>query len=200
MYVLLIIVIFGFYYLLYYTAVLWSERLVLKSTLIYIVSGILFSIPFIFMPNNQKSVDTYVVILFLGVVFYGFAAINALWKRPLKIKFEVSTKYSNQSISQWKYGQIESMKINLQLSKYRLYISLGVLAALFIAAKILVTPDMVDVIVEIVETFFIILFFVTIVFFVIDIVLWIKRGKFAFITIKPLFIMALIILLVWFLP
>ncbi|WP_141760096.1 DUF5080 family protein, partial [Staphylococcus sp. HMSC078A08] len=68
-----------------------------------------------------KSVDTYVVILFLGVVFYGFAAINALWKRPLKIKFEVSTKYSNQSISQWKYGQIESMKINLQLSKYRLY-------------------------------------------------------------------------------
>jgi membrane-associated HD superfamily phosphohydrolase len=152
------------------------------------------------MPNNQKSVDTYVVILFLGVVFYGFAAINALWKRPLKIKFEVSTKYSNQSISQWKYGQIESMKINLQLSKYRLYISLGVLAALFIAAKILVTPDMVDVIVEIVETLFIILFFVTIVFFVIDIVLWIKRGKFAFITIKPLFIMALIILLVWFLP
>ena len=94
----------------------------------------------------------------MGVVFYGFAAINALWKRPLKIKFEVSTKYSNQSISQWKYGQIESMKINLQLSKYRLYISLGVLAALFIAAKILVTPDMVDVIVEIVETLFIILF------------------------------------------
>ena len=53
MYVLLIIVIFGFYYLLYYTAVLWSERLVLKSTLIYIVSGILFSIPFIFAKQSE---------------------------------------------------------------------------------------------------------------------------------------------------
>ena len=67
-YVLLIIVILDFTIYFYYTAVLWSERLVLKSTLIYIVSGILFSIPFIFMPNNQKS-DTYVVILFWALYF-----------------------------------------------------------------------------------------------------------------------------------
>ena len=53
---------------------------------------------------------------------------------------------------------------------------------------------------ESIETIFILLQFMIIVFFVIDIYIWLKNKRFVFITIKPLFVIALLIVLARFLP
>ena len=132
MYVLLIIVILDF---TIYFIILQCGLSVWYLSLRLYTSLVVFYFQSLLFYAKQSEIRRYLCSnIVLGVVFYGFAAINALWKRPLKIKFEVSTKYSNQSISQWKYGQIESMKINLQLSKYRLYISLSI-SCIIIALK-----------------------------------------------------------------
>lgn len=51
---------------------------------------------------------------------------------------------------------------------------------------------------ESIETIFILLQFMIIVFFVIDIYIWLKNKRFVFITIKPLFVIALLIVLARF--
>lgn len=200
MFFLLLIVVFGFYYVLYLTTVMHTERMKILPTLLYIFSVILFIIPFIFSPSDQNGKENYLLVLEAGIVFYGWIFINSLWKRPLKVKFEVLTEGSNNKITQNEYEQVESLSINLLLSKYKFYISLCTLIVLFITTKIYVTPDMIDGVIEGIQTIVILLFFVIIVYFIIDIILWVKRKKFAFITLKPIFVIFLFILLLVFLP
>ncbi|MEJ7511773.1 beta-carotene 15,15'-monooxygenase, partial [Staphylococcus lugdunensis] len=74
------------------------------------------------------------------------------------------------------------------------------LIILFTATKILVTPAMKDIAGKDIVALMMLLFFITVVFLVIDIISWLKRKQFVFITIKPLFVFGLYILLFIWLP
>lgn len=76
----------GFYPVLCFTTVMWSNRLVILPTIAYMISGVLFVIPFIFTPKDQNSIDNYLLALLFGIVLYGFVAINALWKKTSESK------------------------------------------------------------------------------------------------------------------
>ena len=199
MYFLLLIVIMGFYPVLCFTTVMGSNRLVILPTIAYMISGVLFVIPFIFTPKDQNSIDNYLLALLFGIVLYGFVAINALWKKPVKVKLE-NLRRPTGIIENTNEDKIEEITMNLQVSKYKFYIASGTLAVLFFATKIFVTPEMRVGALESIETIFILLQFMIIVFFVIDIYIWLKNKRFVFITIKPLFVIALLIVLARFLP
>ena len=199
MYFLLLIVIMGFYPVLCFTTVMWSNRLVILPTIAYMISGVLFVIPFIFTPKDQNSIDNYLLALLFGIVLYGFVAINALWKKPVKVKLE-NLRRPTGIIENTNEDKIEEITMNLQVSKYKFYIAMVALIILFTATKILVTPAMKDIAGKDIVALMMLLFFITVVFLVIDIIAWLKRKQFVFITIKPLFVFGLYILLFIWLP
>ena len=135
MYFLLLIVIMGFYPVLCFTTVMWSNRLVILPTIAYMISGVLFVIPFIFTPKDQNSIDNYLLALLFGIVLYGFVAINALWKTSeSKIR---KFKETYGIIENTNEDKIEEITMNLQVSKYKFYIASGTLAVLFLRLKYL---------------------------------------------------------------
>ena len=64
------------------------------------------------------------LILNIGVLLYGIMGVRGLWSRPLKIKIQELTKEPDKMITQQKYNKIESLKINLEIAKYKGIISL----------------------------------------------------------------------------
>ena len=109
-------------------------------------------------------------------------------------------KYNNTLISAKIYNQTKKRMTSLRLSKYKFYIAMVALIILFTATKILVTPAMKDIAGKDIVALMMLLFFITVVFLVIDIISWLKRKQFVFITIKPLFVFGLYILLFIWLP
>lgn len=152
------------------------------------------------MQHNQKLINNSLFILILGILIYGLVVINALWKRPLRHQLKILMKYNNTLISAKIYNQTKKRMTSLRLSKYKLYIAMVALIILFTATKILVTPAMKDIAGKDIVALMMLLFFITVVFLVIDIISWLKRKQFVFITIKPLFVFGLYILLFIWLP
>ncbi|MDU6092142.1 MAG: DUF5080 family protein, partial [Staphylococcus lugdunensis] len=198
--VLLAIVVFGFYYVLCSTADMWFNHSIILPIILYSISGILFVIPFLFMQHNQKLINNGLFILILSILIYGLVVINALWKRPLRHQLKILMKYNNTLISAKIYNQTKKRMTSLRLSKYKFYIAMVALIILFTATKILVTPAMKDIAGKDIVALMMLLFFITVVFLVIDIISWLKRKQFVFITIKPLFVFGLYILLFIWLP
>ena len=198
--VLLAIVVFGFYYVLCSTADMWFNHSIILPIILYSISGILFVIPFLFMQHNQKLINNSLFILILGILIYGLVVINALWKRPLRHQLKILMKYNNTLISAKIYNQTKKRMTSLRLSKYKFYIAMVALIILFTATKILVTPAMKDIAGKDIVALMMLLFFITVVFLVIDIISWLKRKQFVFITIKPLFVFGLYILLFIWVP
>lgn len=76
---------------------------------------------------KEESVNQFenlMLILNIGVLLYGIMGVRGLWSRPLKIKIQELTKAPDKMITQQKYDKIESMKINLDIAKYKGIISL----------------------------------------------------------------------------
>ena len=114
----------------------------------------------------------------------------------MKVKLE-NLRRPTGIIENTNEDKIEEITMNLQVSKYKFYIASGTLAVLFFATKIFVTPEMRVGALESIETIFILLQFMIIVFC--DRYLYmVKNKRFVFITIKPLFVIALLIVLARF--
>lgn len=124
---------------------------------------------------------------------YGWLAIKSFWTRPYKVKLRSLDHVSEHSVTKEQYEEIESIQINLASAKYKGIIS-GVISIIcMIAIKVKLTPVLKDDLAGGIFTIGLILFLMVIIYLVIDIVLAVRRGKFSFITLRPLGTLILLI-------
>ena len=74
--------------------------------------------------------------------------------------------------------QYENMSVNIQLSRVKSYISIVVLIMLFLAYIFIRVPEIKSKELQGIETIIIIVMLVSIAYFIIDFILWIKRKNF----------------------
>ena len=74
--------------------------------------------------------------------------------------------------------QYESMSVNIQLSRVKSYISIVVLIMLFLAYIFIRVPEIKSKELQGIETIIIIVMLVSIAYFIIDFILWIKMKNF----------------------
>ena len=74
--------------------------------------------------------------------------------------------------------QYENMSVNIQLSRVKSYISIVVLIMLFLAYIFIRVPEIKSKEFQGIETIIIIVMLVSIAYFIIDFILWIKRKNF----------------------
>lgn len=123
--IILVIIVFGLFYLVHFTSVMHSGGLKVLPIMTYILSLILYLIPVILIKEESANqFENLMLILNIGVLLYGIMGVRCLWSRPLKVKIQELTKSSDKMITQHKYDKIESMKINLEIAKYKGIISL----------------------------------------------------------------------------
>ena len=123
--IILVIIVFGLFYLVHFTSVMHSGGLKVLPIMTYILALILYLIPVILIKEESANqFENLMLILNIGVLLYGIMGVRGLWSRPLKVKIQELTKSSDKMITQHKYDKIESMKINLEIAKYKGIISL----------------------------------------------------------------------------
>lgn len=192
---LLLIIVFGLYYVVYITYVMYAGGLKLLQLFVYIAVAVLYLIPFFFINNDYNSMQNYLLILNMGVVLYAWMAIKGFWSKPLKLKIEQLTKSPTTTVSENKYEKIEALTITLEASKYKAIISLVISLIFMITMTVKAPPQLRSEFLEGNPVVWVLFFLIFVIYIVIDIVLWIKRKKFAFIAIRPLFVIFWLILL-----
>lgn len=192
---LLLIIVFGLYYVVYITYVMYAGGLKLLQLFVYIAVAVLYLIPFFFINNDYNSMQNYLLILNMGVVLYAWMAIKGFWSKPLKLKIEQLTKSPTTTVSENKYEKIEALTITLEASKYKAIISLVISLIFMITMTVKAPPQLRSEFLEGNPVVWVFFFLIFVIYIVIDIVLWIKRKKFAFIAIRPLFVIFWLILL-----
>lgn len=192
--VLLLLLMAGLYYVVYITAAMYAEGMKLLQWIAYGIAGLIFVITFIFVNPSFSSLQNYILVLIISFVVYGWMAIKSFWQRPYKVKLESMGTAHNRVLTEKKYEETESVQIDLASAKYKGIIS-GVIAVIcMIAIKLKLTPVLKQDLEGGLFTLGLILFLMIIIYLIIDIVLTIKRGKFAFITLRPLGTLILLII------
>ncbi|UXR49899.1 DUF5080 family protein [Staphylococcus simulans] len=190
---LLLILMAGLYYVVYITSVMYAEGIKLLQWIAYGISALIFLITFFFVDSSFSSLQNYILVLIISVVVYGWLAIKSFWTRPYKVKLRSLDPLSEHSVTKEQYEDIESIQINLASSKYKGIISAIISIVCMIAIKLKLTPVLKDDLAGGIFTIGLILFLMIIIYLVIDIVLAVRRGKFSFITLRPLGTLILLI-------
>nr|WP_259996845.1 DUF5080 family protein [Staphylococcus epidermidis] len=108
---------------------------------------------------------------------------------------EQLTKSPTITVSENKYEKIEALTITLDASKYKAMISLVISLIFMITMPVKAPPQLRSEFMEGNPMVWVLFFLIFVIYILIDIVLWIKRKKFAFIAIRPLFVIVWLILL-----
>ncbi|AYU53982.1 DUF5080 family protein [Staphylococcus debuckii] len=192
---LLLFLMAGLYYVVYITSVMYAEGIKLLQWIAYGISAVIFLITFFFVNPSFSSLQNYIFVLTLGFVVYGWLAIKSFWTRPYQVKIESMEPNPNHSLTKEKYEEIESMQINLASEKYKGVIS-GIISVIcMVAIKLKLTSILKEDLAGGLFTIGLILSLMIIIYFIIDIILVIRRRRFSFITLRPL---GTLILLIFF--
>ena len=185
--ILLVIIVFGLFYLVHFTSVMHSDDFKVLPIITYIIALILYLIPVILIKEESvNQFENLMLILNIGVLLYGIMGVRGLWSRPLKIKIQELTKKPDKMITQQKYNKIESLKINLEIAKYKGIISLLMSLIFIITMSIKASSQYKEDFAfgNLLILFISIAIFVT--YIIIDVILRIIKGRWRLISIRPL--------------
>ncbi|HAR7072546.1 TPA: DUF5080 family protein [Staphylococcus aureus] len=183
---LLLIVVAGLYYIIYLTAVMYSERIVVLPIIIYAIVFVVIGITYIFIGDSYDQLTNFNVILYMASLFYAWMAIRNLWNRPLLLKFKNITDSSSGIVNKSEYNSVESLRINIEIAKYKGIISLIVAIVLTVLMTLKSTPQITAETRDLSISFFILNLFIIIIFAVWDLIIRVRKGTFAFVVIRPI--------------
>ncbi|HDB1838008.1 TPA: DUF5080 family protein [Staphylococcus aureus] len=183
---LLLIVVAGLYYIIYLTAVMYSEKIVVLPIIIYAIVFVIIGIAYIFIGDSYDQLTNFNVILYMGSLFYAWMAIRNLWNRPLLLKYKNITDSSSGIVNKSEYNSVESLRINIEIAKYKGIISLIVAIVLTVLMTLKSTPQITAETRDLSISFFILSLFIIIIFAVWDLFIRVRKGAFAFVVIRPI--------------
>lgn len=183
---LLLIVVAGLYYIIYLTAVMYSEKIVVLPIIIYAILFVIIGITYIFIVDSYDQLTNFNVILYMGSLFYAWMAIRNLWNRPLLLKYKNITDSSSGIVNKSEYNSVESLRINIEIAKYKGIISLIVAIVLTVLMTLKSTPQITAETRDLSISFFILSLFIIIIFAVWDLFIRVRKGAFAFVVIRPI--------------
>ncbi|MEO4363135.1 DUF5080 family protein [Staphylococcus aureus] len=183
---LLLIVVAGLYYIIYLTAVMYSERIVVLPIIIYAIVFVVIGITYIFIGDSYDQLTNFNVILYMASLFYAWMAIRNLWNRPLLLKYKNITDISSGIVNKSEYNSVESLRINIEIAKYKGIISLIVAIVLTVLMTLKSTPQITAETRDFSISFFILSLFIIIIFAVWDLIIRVRKGTFAFVVIRPI--------------
>lgn len=183
---LLLIVVAGLYYIIYLTAVMYSEKIVVLPIIIYAIVFVVIGITYIFIGDSYDQLTNFNVILYMGSLFYAWMAIRNLWNRPLLQKYKNITDSSSGIVNKSEFNSVESLRINIEIAKYKGIISLIVAIVLTVLMTLKSTPQITAETRDLSISFFILSLFIIIIFAVWDLIIRVRKGTFAFVVIRPI--------------
>lgn len=183
---LLLIVVAGLYYIIYLTAVMYSEKIVVLPIIIYAILFVIIGITYIFIGDSYDQLTNFNVILYMGSLFYAWMAIRNLWNRPLLLKYKNITDSSSGIVNKSEYNSVEILRINIEIAKYKGIISLIVAIVLTVLMTLKSTPQITAETRDLSISFFILSLFIIIIFAVWDLFIRVRKGAFAFVVIRPI--------------
>ncbi|HFU9298738.1 TPA: DUF5080 family protein [Staphylococcus aureus] len=183
---LLLIVVAGLYYIIYLTAVMYSKKIVVLPIIIYAILFVIIGITYIFIGDSYDQLTNFNVILYMGSLFYAWMAIRNLWNRPLLLKYKNITDSSSGIVNKSEYNSVESLRINIEIAKYKGIISLIVAIVLTVLMTLKSTPQITAETRDLSISFFILSLFIIIIFAVWDLFIRVRKGAFAFVVIRPI--------------
>ncbi len=183
---LLLIVVAGLYYIIYLTAVMYSEKIVVLPIIIYSIVFVVIGITYIFIGDSYDQLTNFNVILYMGSLFYAWMAIRNLWNRPLLLKYKNITDSSSGIVNKSEYNSVESLRINIEIAKYKGIISLIVAIVLTVLMTLKSTPQITAETRDLSISFFILSLFIIVIFAVWDLIIRVRKGAFTFVVIRPI--------------
>lgn len=183
---LLLIVVAGLYYIIYLTAVMYSEKIVVLPIIIYAILFVIIGITYIFIGDSYDQLTNFNVILYMGSLFYAWMAIRNLWNRPLLLKYKNITDSLSGIVNKSEYNSVESLRINIEIAKYKGIISLIVAIVLTVLMTLKSTPQITEETRDLSISFFILSLFIIVIFAVWDLIIRVRKGAFAFVVIRPI--------------
>ncbi|HDA5203024.1 TPA: DUF5080 family protein [Staphylococcus aureus] len=183
---LLLIVVAGLYYIIYLTAVMYSEKIVVLPIIIYAIVFVVIGITYIFIGDSYDQLTNFNVILYMGSLFYAWMAIRNLWNRPLLLKYKNITDSSSGIVIKSEYNSVESLRINIEIAKYKGIISLIVAIVLTVLMTLKSTPQITAETRDLSISFFILSLFIIVIFAVWDLIIRVRKGAFTFVVIRPI--------------
>ncbi|HHR7743388.1 TPA: DUF5080 family protein [Staphylococcus aureus] len=183
---LLLIVVAGLYYIIYLTAVMYSEKIVVLPIIIYAIVFVVIGITYIFIGDSYDQLTNFNVILYMRSLFYAWMAFRNLWNRPLLLKYKNITDSSSGIVNKSEYNSVESLRINIEIAKYKGIISLIVAIVLTVLMTLKSTPQITAETRDLSISFFILSLFIIIIFAVWDLIIRVRKGTFAFVVIRPI--------------
>ncbi|MDG5080075.1 DUF5080 family protein [Staphylococcus aureus] len=183
---LLLIVVAGLYYIIYLTAVMYSEKIVVLPIIIYAIVFVVIGITYIFIGDSYDQLTNFNVILYMGSLFYAWMAIRNLWNRPLLLKYKNITDSSSGIVNKSEYNSVESLRINIEIAKYKGIISLIVAIVLTVLMTLKSTPQITAETRDLSISFFILSLFIVVIFAVWDLIIRVRKGAFTFVVIRPI--------------
>ena len=184
---LLLIVVAGLYYIIYLTAVMYSEKIVVLPIIIYAIVFVVIGITYIFIGDSYNQLTNFNVILYMGSLFYVWMAFRNLWNRPLLLKYKNITDSSSGIVNKSEYNSVESLRINIEIAKYKGIISLIVAIVLTVLMTLKSTPQITAETRDLSISFFILSLFIIVIFAVWDLIIRVRKGAFAFVVINLIF-------------
>ncbi|MCY1569074.1 DUF5080 family protein [Staphylococcus pettenkoferi] len=192
--IILLIVVFGYCYLLDFNAVLIKERNILFPIISSsIIIGIIFFVMFKAHNLNSNSLENIILISGIGFVMYMWLAIRSFSKRPRYIKMEklMSSKWQDKENEE----QLEIISVKVVTGNTR-----GLLCMMMAAVCLMVFEYNMTVgeAYEVIDFLSVCYFFTVIaivVYIIIDIVQYIRYNIFGMYTLRPLTILLAFILL-----
>ncbi|HDA6189726.1 TPA: DUF5080 family protein [Staphylococcus aureus] len=183
---LLLIVVAGLYYIIYLTAVMYSEKIVVLPIIIYAIVFVVIGITYIFIGDSYDQLTNFNVILYMGSLFYAWMAIRNLWNRPLLLKYKNITDSSSGIVNKSEYNSVESLRINIEIAKYKGIISLIVAIVLTVLMTLKSTPQITAETRDLSISFFILSLFIIVIFAVWDLIIRVRKEAFTFVVIRPI--------------
>ncbi|MDI1932496.1 DUF5080 family protein [Staphylococcus aureus] len=183
---LLLIVVAGLYYIIYLTAVMYSEKIIVLPIIIYAIVFVVIGITYIFIGDSYDQLTNFNVILYMGSLFYAWMAIRNIWNRPLLLKYKNITDSSSGIVNKSEYNSVESLRINIEIAKYKGIISLIVAIVLTVLMTLKSTPQITAETRDLSISFFILSLFIIVIFAVWDLIIRVRKGAFAFVVIRPI--------------
>ncbi|HCV3719075.1 TPA: DUF5080 family protein [Staphylococcus aureus] len=183
---LLLIVVAGLYYIIYLTAVMYSEKIVVLPIIIYAIVFVVIGITYIFIGDSYNQLTNFNVILYMGSLFYVWMTFRNLWNRPLLLKYKNITDSSSGIVNKSEYNSVESLRINIEIAKYKGIISLIVAIVLTVLMTLKSTPQITAETRDLSISFFILSLFIIVIFAVWDLIIRVRKGAFAFVVIRPI--------------
>ncbi|CAI79924.1 truncated hypothetical protein [Staphylococcus aureus RF122] len=139
-----------------------------------------------FIGDSYDQLTNFNVILYMGSLFYAWMAFRNIWNRPLLLKYKNITDSSSGIVNKSEYNAVESLRINIEIAKYKGIISLIVAIVLTVLMTLKSTPQITAETRDLSISFFILSLFIIIIFAVWDLIIRVRKGTFAFVVIRPI--------------